>query len=126
MSHLQDHLNTHPEQAHALLTYFLIRTEPRHRWGGLTSNELRELVTLLPHLTGDRKKEAIATARRASQWRSERSCEHCGIFHGELAVKFCKDCFAGELFEPDTDRRKILRSFKVKAKGIENLRPFTG
>ena len=125
MSILRDHLNAHPEQAPALFAYFLTRTEPRHHWGGLTRKELRELITLLPHLTGDRKKEALAIAHRASQWRSERSCHHCGIFHGEFAVKFCKDCFAGELFEPGTDRRKILRSFKIRAREIKGLCPLT-
>ena len=100
---LRRHLQQHSDQAGKLLQYLLLRTYPRHEWGCLTRTEEASLRVLAEHLTGDDLTTVRRLFKRITKWYRVRSCEHCGVFHGDVGLRYCRDCFAAELL---TGRRE--------------------
>lgn len=108
---LRQHLQQHPEHASGLFRFLLLTCYPRHVWGCLTRTEESYVRVLVDFLTCDEKQTAISLWRRVQEWYHIRCCEHCGIFHGDVGLRFCKPCFAGELLPGD--RRHYLHRVKL-------------
>ena len=111
VSTLRRHLERHPEHASGLFRFLLITCYPRCEWGSLTRTESAYVRIIAGFLVGTHKEEAVALDRRVVEWYRVRCCEHCGIFHGDVGLRFCKPCFDGELLTGE--RRHYLHPVKV-------------
>jgi hypothetical protein len=114
VSALRRHLEQHPRHASGLFRFFLLACYPRHEWGSLTRTESAYVRVLAGFLVGADKVEAVALHRRVEEWYRVRCCEHCGIFHGDIGLRFCERCFDGELLTGE--RKHYLHAVKMTAR----------
>jgi len=123
---LRQHLQQHPDHAGKLLQYLLLRTNPRHEWGCLTQTEVAPLRVLADHLTGDDLTTARSLFKRVAKWYRVRSCEHCGIFHGDVGLRYCRDCFAAQLLTGSRQDYLILDfGSRLRAEAIAQIANLT-